>query len=182
MSWGRKMKKLLFAALMFLAGIAPAFADNCSAYPYTLLNGVTADANQVMADFNSILSCGNSNLLARNNNLSDLQSASTSRTNLGLGSAATAAASSGTGTVAAVSAALNGDLSVYTDNTGTLGDSGIAGSNVLTKTGNLAGLNSTSTSRTNLGLGSISIQNVTYSTSGPSGSANTGDLWLEYVP
>lgn len=76
------------AFALFLVSGMEAHAANCSAYPYTLTNGTTADANQVMADFNNILDCGNNNLLGKNNNLSDVQSASTSRTNLGLGAAA----------------------------------------------------------------------------------------------
>jgi hypothetical protein len=83
------MTKYLIAAMLFLvAGVDYAHAANCSAYPYTLTNGQTADANQVMADFNNILSCGNNNLLGKNNNLSDVQSPATARTNLGLGAAA----------------------------------------------------------------------------------------------
>ena len=79
---------LIAAALLVIGSSDLAHAANCSAYPYTLTNGQTADANQVMADFNNILSCGNNNLLGKNNNLSDVQSPSTSRTNLGLGAAA----------------------------------------------------------------------------------------------
>jgi hypothetical protein len=109
------MKRLLaLAALAFAFLAGPALASNCSPYPYTLTNGTTADANQVMGNFNAILSCANSTLvaapvavsqggtgatsgsaalgnlgaLAAANNLSDVNSASTSRTNLGLGSAA----------------------------------------------------------------------------------------------
>lgn len=86
------MKKFLTyiaAVALLIVGTSDfAHAQNCAAYPYTLTNGQPADANQVMANFNTIRSCGNSNLLGKNNNLSDLQSAPTARTNLGLGAAA----------------------------------------------------------------------------------------------
>lgn len=81
-------KYLLALGLFLVSGMDYAHAANCAAYPYTLTNGQTADANQVMADFNNILSCGNNNLLGKNNNLSDLQSPPTARTNLGLGASA----------------------------------------------------------------------------------------------
>lgn len=84
-----KILTYLVAALLLIVGTSDfAMAQNCAAYPYTLTNGQTADANQVMANFNTIRSCGNNNLLGKNNNLSDLQSAATARTNLGLGAAA----------------------------------------------------------------------------------------------
>lgn len=61
------MKKLLAPlAVLFVLFAAPALANNCPTYPYTLTNGQTADANQVMANFNSILSCANSSLQASN--------------------------------------------------------------------------------------------------------------------
>ena len=82
------MKKILLGIVTLLCMSVPALAANCAAYPYTLTNGQTADANQVMADFNNILSCGNTALLGVNNNLSDLNNAATARTNLGLGASA----------------------------------------------------------------------------------------------
>lgn len=177
------MKKLLLCLLFLVSSPGAALAANCSAYPYTLTNGTTADANQVMADFNTILSCGNNNLLGVNNNLSDVQSASAARTNLGLGTAATKGVSdNGRQTVPTLGTTTNGYVVQFVDNNGTEADSGLVTTDVLTKSGNLAGLSSASTSRTNLGLGSIATANVTYSTSGPSGTANTNDLWLQYVP
>ncbi len=76
------------AVLLLACSSECAKAANCSPYTYNLQNGTTADANQVMNNFNNILGCGNSNLLGRTNNLSDVQSTSTSRTNLGLGASA----------------------------------------------------------------------------------------------
>lgn len=82
-------KSILAAAALLIIGTSDfAHAANCSSYPYTLTNGQPADANQVMANFNNILSCGNNSLLGKNNNLSDLQSPTTARANLGLGTAA----------------------------------------------------------------------------------------------
>lgn len=176
------MKKLLLAFILLICGAAPALADNCSAYPYTLLNGQTADANQVMANFNNVLSCGNNNLLGKNNNLSDVQSTSTSRSNLGLGSAATNAASGVTGTVASVSSASSGNVASFSDNNGTVGNSGVGAADILTKSGNLAGIGSASAARGNLGLANGATTAITASTSAPSGAASDGSIWLQYVP
>jgi hypothetical protein len=69
------LKRFLVAALLLVGLSSPALASNCPAYPYTLTNGSTADANQVMANFNSILNCGNNNL-AHNGANSDITSLS----------------------------------------------------------------------------------------------------------
>lgn len=181
------MRKLLAALLLLVVSCAPALAANCSAYPYTLQNGQTADANQVMSNFNTVLSCGNNQLLGVNNNLSDLQSASTARTNLGLGTASTKAASDpaqSTVMTYAGSPASDHDVAYISVSGGvsSIATTGISFPNLLLTTGNLAGLSSLSTSRNNLGLGSIATVNVTYSTSGPTGGANVNDVWIQYVP
>lgn len=67
------LKALLVVLALLVAG--PALAANCAPYPYTLLNGTTADANLVMADFNAILNCANNNL-AKNGANSDITSLS----------------------------------------------------------------------------------------------------------
>ncbi len=83
------LKQAVLAIFVLLLGSSQiAHAANCASFPYTLTNGQTADANQVMANFNTVRDCGNNNLLGKNNNLSDVQSAGTSRSNLGLGAAA----------------------------------------------------------------------------------------------
>lgn len=53
---------LLGAAVIVCTGGGAARAATCSAYPYTLTNGTTADANQVMGNFNNILNCANNNV------------------------------------------------------------------------------------------------------------------------
>lgn len=68
------------AALLWLSTAAtPAFASVCAALPYTLINGQTADANQVMANFNDLLSCLNGNVATNgaNSNISSLSGLST---------------------------------------------------------------------------------------------------------
>jgi len=85
------MTKYIIAAFVLLLGCCgwdEAHAANCSSYPYTFVNGQTADANQVNSNFQNILVCANTNLLGAANNLSDVNSASSSRINLGLGTAA----------------------------------------------------------------------------------------------
>lgn len=52
------MRRLIFALVLLLGAIAaPALAGSCPAYPYTLVNGQLADANQVMSDFNNVRNC-----------------------------------------------------------------------------------------------------------------------------
>ena len=52
------MRRLIFTLALLLGAVAaPAFAGSCPAYPYTLVNGQLADANQVMSDFNNVRNC-----------------------------------------------------------------------------------------------------------------------------
>ena len=84
------MKSLVILAAMFsVSAIAPAMAQNCTAYTYTFTNGTTADAGQVNSNFNTIMTCGNTQLLGKNSNLSDVPNKPTARTNLGLGNGST---------------------------------------------------------------------------------------------
>lgn len=53
------LRRTLLAALLWLASAGAAFATNCPSYPFTLINGTTADATQVMANFNNVLNCAN---------------------------------------------------------------------------------------------------------------------------
>jgi hypothetical protein len=53
------VKKVILILLMLTFSAGAAMAQLCGAYPYTLTNGTSADANQVMANLNSILNCVN---------------------------------------------------------------------------------------------------------------------------
>lgn len=67
------IRRFLIAALLLCLSAAPAFALNCSSFPFTLQNGQTADASQVMSNFNNLLSCADNNL-AHNGANSDITS------------------------------------------------------------------------------------------------------------
>ena len=68
------MKRLILKAAVVLSLLAgAAHAGSCNPYPYTLVNGQLADANQVMADFNLIRNCALNNLASNGAN-SDITS------------------------------------------------------------------------------------------------------------
>lgn len=117
-----------------------------------------------------------SGFLKSSNNLSDLGSASTARTNLGLGTAATHPASSGgSGSPAAIVSTANpGEVVEYVDNSGQIEDSGIAVSNLTTNSSNLSGLSSAASARSNLGLGTAATQNTSaFDAAGAASTAQT---------
>ena len=58
------MKRIALGIWLTLLTTTAALAGNCSSFPYQLLNGQTADANQVMANFNLVRNCAINNLAA----------------------------------------------------------------------------------------------------------------------
>jgi len=56
------LRHLIAAAFLSITFASAASATTCPTNPYTLTNGVTADAIQVMSNFNNLLTCANSSL------------------------------------------------------------------------------------------------------------------------
>lgn len=121
---------------------------------------------------------------AKSANLSDLTDASAARDNLALGTAAICTASDpdGHSTLAGVGTSTTGQLVQFIADNGTIANAGTAANDVLTKSGNLSGIASASSARSNLALGNIATKAITVSTSSPSGTPGDGDLWLQYTP
>jgi len=118
--------------------------------------------------------------LAKASNLSDLASASTARTNLGLGNASILGVLGGQSRAATISPTFSTGHFVKYDTDGSLIDANLNAGSFCQTANNLSDVGSASTSRTNLGLGSIATHNVTISTSAPSGGSD-GDFWYVYV-
>lgn len=144
-------------------GIDGDYYINTASYPASLVfygpraNGAWPSSGVTVTGVNGALLAAN--------NLSDLQSAATSRTNLGLGGAATLNVGTSAGTVAAGN------------------DSRITGA--LQAANNLSDVASTTTARTNLGLAAIvtAKSNLTATTAPTTGSDGTqgysvGSIWV----
>ena len=131
----------------------------------SITGAITIGHVATFADTNGTIQDGGatSQFLLAANNLSDVASASTSRTNLGLGTAATKASSaSGATVLAAISGAITiGHYAQFVDTSGTIQDGGAAPAGVLLSANNLSDVNSASTSRTNLGLGTAATHAAT---------------------
>lgn len=154
-----------------------ATGDHTHTYPVTSVAGRTGAVSLSKSDV-SLDNVSNDAQLKIASNLSDLNSASTARTNLGLGGAAVLSVGTGTGTVAAGDHTHTYPVTSVAGKTGavTLVSSDVSLGNVsndaqLKIASNLSDLNSASTARTNLGLGN----SATLNTGTTNGTVATGD-------
>lgn len=85
---GGHLKRLVLAVFALALFSVAAEAQNCTAYPYTFVNGQTANATQVNDNFNTIMTCANSNLATQGAN-SDITSLSGLTTPLSVGQGGT---------------------------------------------------------------------------------------------
>lgn len=98
------------------------------------------------------------------------------RANLGLGGAAIHSITSNNPAVAISGAGVAGGVPSFADTNGTIQNSGIAASDILTKSGNLADIDDQATARSNLGL-RVGGTATFVSQDGPSGGLD-GDIWV----
>lgn len=117
-----------------------------------------------------------STLAVKANNLSDLSSATTARTNLGLGTLATqngtfSGTASGTNTGDETITTIKSKLGITTLSGSNTGDQDLSA--LAVKANNLSDLANAGTARSNLGLGTLATQSGTFS--GTSSGTNSGD-------
>lgn len=124
------------------------------------------------------------NIMQKQNNLSEVQSAATSRSNLGLGTAAVATASDNGAVVASVNGGNYpaGSIPKWTGSAGTLTNSGISAADILLRQNNLGDVQSAATSRNNLGLSTGATTTIGGATgSGAPSGGNDGDIFFRYI-
>lgn len=130
--------------------------------------GATLNALAISIDGQvfSNASTATATFLAKSSNLSDLTSASSARTNLGLSAAATRSLANGAGNIITYtgSAPTAGDVAYFTDSTGTVNSSTIPYTQIVQKNNNLSDLSNAATARSNLGLGSAATVAYTSNT------------------
>lgn len=150
-------------------------SKSCATTLASVTGCFTACKIAIFADTFGTIKCGGTvtagaiGALAVASNLSDLNNASTARTNLGLGTAAVKSASNACSTVlVSPTGSLTGcHIAVFSGTGGTIKDGGaaptISGLGGLAKANNLSDVNSTSSARNNLGLGSSVTLNASCS-------------------
>lgn len=141
--------------LVMSNGTAPPTAATSTQVQTVIGSGVYDTAGSASSAQSAAIASSSSTSLQISNNLSDISSASTARTNLGLGSAATTSSSAYDVAGSATTAQSNAEAA-----SDPLGSAATVQGLALLKANNLSDLASITTARTNLGLGTSSIVNI----------------------